>query len=88
MPKHVTMKITLNVGDETPPTYEDHYAALGDKDIAALLNVLNDAATAAARQVDAELRFEVRWSSMTWSLDRPSDHPPVEDEATEEEDVA
>lgn len=86
MPKHITVQLTLNVGDETPPIYQDHYVALSDKDIAALLNVLNDAAATAARQVDAELRFEVRWSSMTWSLDRPSDHP-AEPEA-DTEDVA
>lgn len=86
MPKHVSVTLTLNIGDEEPPTYQDHYAAVADKDISTLLNILNDAASSAARQINAELRFDTRWNTITWSLDRPSDHP--KDTETEEESVA
>lgn len=88
MPKYVTVSINLSMQDDEP-RYVDHYALVDDSQVSALLNVLNDAANAAVRQLPTgtALVFETNWSGIKWAIDRPSDHT-VEDETTEEEDVA
>lgn len=88
MTKYVNIGISLTI-QEDEPQYIDHYVLAEDTQVSALLNVLNDAATAVVRQLPgAALVFDTNWSGLKWAVDRPTDHTAKEEPADHGEVVS